>query len=275
MAGDYRLITEAWLAANFTPKSGITPGSDSILNMDCTQVLGRYNVTISGSSTGSYRCPSQNEIVSAVTLTTPTTTSYNSANATSNSISVALASGSSVGDIIFLYVAANNGVSLTVPTGYTNIDILTSGGLISWLCYKVVTSGDLGANTTVNASASCNMFVSKISVSYNTTPPNFRTTNGSRYINPYSTPISTLTANAGGAITNSKIICFSAVYHTPTVTESITGGYTYINGINYGNNMLVDISSKTQSSSSTMDPYTVTPNISSYIQIFQVQIPAY
>ncbi len=54
------LVTEAYLAANFSPKSGITPGSDDHVILNCTEILARYNVTISP-STGNY-CPKQSEL---------------------------------------------------------------------------------------------------------------------------------------------------------------------------------------------------------------------
>ena len=63
MPGDLSLVTEYFLANNFTPKSGITPGSDNTLIMSCTQILARYRVTISGSTTNSDRCPSEDELV--------------------------------------------------------------------------------------------------------------------------------------------------------------------------------------------------------------------
>lgn len=62
MAGDNRFVTEYFLAQNFTPKSGVTPGSDNTLWMDCDQILARYNVSISGVTTTGKRWPSQNQI---------------------------------------------------------------------------------------------------------------------------------------------------------------------------------------------------------------------
>lgn len=62
MPGDNRLVTESFLATNFTPDSGITPGSDNLLNMDCSQVQNRYNVSIAGITSTGLRCPSQNQI---------------------------------------------------------------------------------------------------------------------------------------------------------------------------------------------------------------------
>lgn len=62
MAGDSRLVTESFLASNFTPKSGVTPGSNNIMSMDCDQILTRYHVTISGVTSTGNRCPSQNQL---------------------------------------------------------------------------------------------------------------------------------------------------------------------------------------------------------------------
>ena len=72
MAGDNRFVTEYFLAQNFTPKSGVTPGSDNTLWMDCDQILARYNVSISGVTTTGKRWPSQNQITSLSSSTTVT-----------------------------------------------------------------------------------------------------------------------------------------------------------------------------------------------------------
>jgi len=54
------LVTEAYLAANFTPKSGITPGTDDHVILNCTEIIARYWVSVSP-STGNY-CPKQSEL---------------------------------------------------------------------------------------------------------------------------------------------------------------------------------------------------------------------
>lgn len=66
------IVTEYWLSQNFTPKSGVTPGSDNLQAMDCDQVAARYLVSISGITTTGNRLPSQQE-VSALLLATVTT----------------------------------------------------------------------------------------------------------------------------------------------------------------------------------------------------------
>jgi len=59
-------VTEYWLAQNFTPKSGVTPGTENTLWMDCDQILARYQVTISGTTSTGHRLPSKNQISSSV-----------------------------------------------------------------------------------------------------------------------------------------------------------------------------------------------------------------
>lgn len=59
------IVTEYWLAQNFTPKSGVTPGSDNLQAMDCDQIAARYQVSISGTTTTGLRLPAQNQITSA------------------------------------------------------------------------------------------------------------------------------------------------------------------------------------------------------------------
>jgi len=63
-------VTEYYLANTFTPKSGITPGSNNTLWMDCDQITARYNVTISGITTTGNRLPSQNQLSNAATAPT-------------------------------------------------------------------------------------------------------------------------------------------------------------------------------------------------------------
>jgi hypothetical protein len=55
-------VTEYYLANNFTPKSGITPGSNNTLFMDCDQILERYYISISGITSTGERLPSQNQL---------------------------------------------------------------------------------------------------------------------------------------------------------------------------------------------------------------------
>jgi hypothetical protein len=59
-------VTENFLRLNFTPLSGITPGTNDIVGMDCDQILARYDVTISGASSTGVRIPGQNQITSAI-----------------------------------------------------------------------------------------------------------------------------------------------------------------------------------------------------------------
>ena len=59
-------VTEYWLAQNFTPKSGVTPGTENTLWMDCGQILARYQVTISGITSTGHRKPSKSEISSSI-----------------------------------------------------------------------------------------------------------------------------------------------------------------------------------------------------------------
>lgn len=63
-------VTEYWLAQNFTPKSGITPGTNNSLWMDCDQVLARYKVTISGVTSTGNRLPSESQITSNIEYVT-------------------------------------------------------------------------------------------------------------------------------------------------------------------------------------------------------------
>jgi len=78
--GDNSFVTELYLANNFTPKTGITPGSNNTLFMDCDQILARYNVSISGATSTGHRLPSQNQISnSKITLTYQGIYNYNGA----------------------------------------------------------------------------------------------------------------------------------------------------------------------------------------------------
>lgn len=63
MAGDNRFVTENFLRLNFTPNSGVTPGTNDTLWMNCDEILARYNVSISGATSTGLRWPSQNQVV--------------------------------------------------------------------------------------------------------------------------------------------------------------------------------------------------------------------
>ena len=60
------IVTENYCRLNFTPKSGVTPGTNDTLAMSCDQIAARYNVTISGVTTTGNRCPAQNELTASV-----------------------------------------------------------------------------------------------------------------------------------------------------------------------------------------------------------------
>jgi len=66
MAGDNRFVTENFLRLNFTPKSGVTPGTDDVRWMDCDQIIARYDVTISGVTGTGKRWPSQNQVTTSL-----------------------------------------------------------------------------------------------------------------------------------------------------------------------------------------------------------------
>lgn len=72
MAGDSRLVTENFLRLNFSPKTGITAGTNDLLSMDCDQIQARYNVSVLGITTTGRRCPSQNQISALIQITPDT-----------------------------------------------------------------------------------------------------------------------------------------------------------------------------------------------------------
>ena len=86
-----KLVTELFLAQNFTPKPGITPGSGSMSNMqemDCDQIKERYFVDILGITNTGHRCPSQDQIYStAIPITDPAAFTYEKQFSTTDVIS--------------------------------------------------------------------------------------------------------------------------------------------------------------------------------------------
>ncbi|MEI7844719.1 MAG: FISUMP domain-containing protein [Chloroflexota bacterium] len=64
------MVTENFLRLNFSPKSGITPGTNDLIAMSCDQILARYTLVISGVTTTGLRLPAQNQLTSSAT--TPT-----------------------------------------------------------------------------------------------------------------------------------------------------------------------------------------------------------
>ena len=59
------IVTEYWLANNFTPKSGITPGTSNTRGLDCDEITSRYQVDVTGATTSGNRLPSQDQISDA------------------------------------------------------------------------------------------------------------------------------------------------------------------------------------------------------------------
>lgn len=82
MAGDNRHVTENFLRLNFSPKPGITPGTNDFILMDCDQITARYYVSIAGVSSTGKRLPSQNQLSDSVTLPTVSTGSITAITAT-------------------------------------------------------------------------------------------------------------------------------------------------------------------------------------------------
>lgn len=65
----HNLVTENYMRLNFTPLTGITPGTDDHEVLSASEIIARYAVTVSP-STGGF-CPKQSELTAA-SLTTPT-----------------------------------------------------------------------------------------------------------------------------------------------------------------------------------------------------------
>jgi len=66
MAGTNKLVTENFMRLNFSPKSGITPGTNDISCMSCSQITTRYYIGISGVTSTGNRLPSQNQVAAVL-----------------------------------------------------------------------------------------------------------------------------------------------------------------------------------------------------------------
>lgn len=62
------LVTENFLRLGFTPKPGITPGTDYIRIMDCDQIKSRYLTEVTGISNTGTRLPSQDQVINWVSV---------------------------------------------------------------------------------------------------------------------------------------------------------------------------------------------------------------
>jgi hypothetical protein len=84
MAGDSRITTENFLRLNFTPKSGITTGTNDLIAMDCNQIKARYLASVSGITSTGTRLPSQNQLAAIIAPTQSECTfpAYNSTSVT-------------------------------------------------------------------------------------------------------------------------------------------------------------------------------------------------
>lgn len=112
MAGDSRLTTENFLKLNFSPNSGITPGTNDLLNMDCDQIKSRYNVTVSGVSTTGTRLPGQNQLATAAAPAV---------------VSISVGSGTFVENGVMRYTLTLTAVAAAQVTGtvYFELDFLS------------------------------------------------------------------------------------------------------------------------------------------------------
>lgn len=107
-------VTEYYLSQNFSPKSGVTPGSNNTQFMDCDQIITRYNVNISGITSTGNRLPSQNQLAS-VTPEWSVNSYYSTATSTSN-VSTSITTGIGQNLTILSIVTKNGGRTGGVPT---------------------------------------------------------------------------------------------------------------------------------------------------------------
>lgn len=73
MPGDNQFVTENFLRLNFSPKPGITPGTNDTLWLNCDQITARYYVAIAGTTSTGKRWPRQNQLSDSITLPTVST----------------------------------------------------------------------------------------------------------------------------------------------------------------------------------------------------------
>ncbi|HET6558059.1 MAG TPA: hypothetical protein VFG54_12140 [Prolixibacteraceae bacterium] len=131
----HNLVTENYLRLNFTPKSGITPGTDDHEILNCNEILARYNVTISP-STGNY-CPKQSELTAIASGL-----SYISSSSISTSSTIVSVDISDNGQYIFLIVVngVNNveirryalGTAYNISTISSTYQSLSLNQLVQW-----------------------------------------------------------------------------------------------------------------------------------------------
>lgn len=82
MPGDNQFVTENFLRLNFSPKPGVTPGTNDTLWLNCDQITARYYVSIAGTTSTGKRWPRQNQLSDSVTLPTVSTGSITAITAT-------------------------------------------------------------------------------------------------------------------------------------------------------------------------------------------------
>ena len=120
------IVTENYLRLNFTPKGGVTPGTENTLAMDCDQILARYNVSISGVTTTGTRLPSQNQLTSTA-CSLPSFISASCGNATYSTIEASATINSDGGCTV-----TSRGIQYSTDASFTTINgsvTAPSGGI--------------------------------------------------------------------------------------------------------------------------------------------------
>lgn len=139
MPGDNQFTTENFLRLNFSPKPGVTPGTNDTLWLNCDQVTARYYVSIAGTTSTGKRWPRQNQLSDSITLPTVSTGSITSPTATTatGSGTVSADGGATVTD---------RGIQWSIYSNFSVIAGSASGG--SGTGSFTVNMTGLTANTT-------------------------------------------------------------------------------------------------------------------------------
>ena len=270
MAGDNRLVTEYFLSQNFTPKSGVTPGSNNLISMDCDQIKARYNVDVAGTSSTGLRLPGQNQLsvaTSAVLIDTYSEVDYLSTPATT--MSITLPSTVASGKLIVLWVLLNTDASISIPSGFSYFGHTAGVNYKSYAIYYKPTAGNEGGNSlSVDiGSSSYGTIGYAIFNGVKTSSP--YVTTGDSYKTAYGTEINFNYADVGydGAmniiITNTNLTASGTVGHT--------AGYTVIGGYNRGNTNIPTVVIKEQSGN-VWDDYSKTSSVNGYHNGLRLQI---
>lgn len=179
------------------------------------------------------------------------------------SVTVTASASAQVGEIMFLYASTNKKTTVATPSGFTAIYKIENHATLNTigLFYKIVTSGDIGASTTVTFGEIGWPYATKVTYTCASSAPYFNTFTADNH--DYRIGEGTLYPEISGCSIGSRVILCGSIDCTNTDTVSskddLTSlGWVFKEGHNQGNKFENFLYDKIQLVDGTSDSCPVT-----------------